>query len=117
MGLDSLLVQLIENYSKELRDSVQSEYSDLSKHAEAVPSVKLWKERLVSLQRATGKEYNPIAACISLLAEDSMDTYQLHTITALKLSLDHVADQCSLFAGVAKHMLKATDDFFNRLNV
>lgn len=117
MGLDSLLVQLIENYSKELRDSVQSEYSDLSKHAEAVPSVKLWKEKLVSLQRATGKEYNPIAACISLLAEDSMDTYQLHTITALKLSLDHVADQCSLFAGVAKHMLKATDDFFNRLNV
>lgn len=116
-GLDSLLVQLTENYSKEFRDSVQSEYSDFSKYIEVTPSVRLWKERILSLRRTTAKEYNPIAACVSLLVEDSMDTHQLYAITALKLSLDHVADQCSLFVEAARSILKVIDNFFNRLNV
>lgn len=117
--LDSLLTELVENHSKEFRDSVLLEHSNIDKYIEASPSTKIWRERVSAIQQATGMEYNPIAACVALLADDSLGSHQLYVLITLKISLEdflgRATNHCSLFTKAARNIMGIVDHFFVQL--
>ena len=115
LSLSSLATDLAKKCDEALQASVYSEYANFNKHARTISLGGIWRERVSAIQQTTGKEYNPIAACVSLLAEDSADGHPLHAISALKISLDYAADQCNPFTEAAGHIMWLINDFFTRL--
>lgn len=119
--LDSLLTELVENHDKDFRASVLSTYSTFKNSIDTYPLVDAWEKRVSALQQSTGTEYNPVAACLALLADDSLSSTQFYASITLKISLQNFAscttDHYNMFTKTARNISEAIDHFFVRLNI